>query len=113
MASNVKKEYLQKLADELNKSCDYKNCKDTTERLLAIKWTIDDLSFDKNEYRSYCNEGSEDSYYYYANGLCDSCNDILIEKIDNVFDKDINDIIIENILIKERIARLEALFSLR
>jgi len=109
MASNVQKEYLQKIADKLNESCDYKDCKDTTERFLPIKWTIDDLRCNKNEYRSYCNEDS-----YYANGLCDSCNDILIEKIDNVFDKDINDIIIENILIKEKIERLlEALFSLR
>ena len=103
-------EYLQKLADELNEWCDYKDCKDEKGRLLAVKLTIEDLSFYKNEYRSYCHE---DPYYDYNNIMCDSCNTTLIEKIDNVFDKDINDIIIENILIKERIARLEALLSLR
>ena len=103
-------EYLQKLADELNESCDYKDCKDKKGRLLAYTWKTDDLSFDKNEYRSYCHS---DPYYDYYNIMYDSCNSTLIEKIDNVFDKNINDIIIENILIKERIARLEALLRLR
>jgi hypothetical protein len=103
-------EYLQKIADELNESCEFKDCKDEKGRLLPLKWKTDDLSFDKNEYRSYCHS---DPYYDYNNLICDSCNTILIEKIDNVFDKDINDIILENLLMKERIARLEALFSLQ
>ena len=101
MASNLPKEYLQKLADELNDSCNMKDCKDEKGSSLAIKWTIDDLSFDKHEYRSYCHLNP-----YYN-------NTILNEKIENIFDKDINDIIIENIIIKERLERLEKLLYLK
>ena len=100
MASEQQVVYLQKLADELNSSCDMKDCKDVKGSALAIKWTIDDLSFDKQEYRSYCHSDP------YANITCHSCHTILHEKIENVFDKDINDIIIENMIIKERLEKL-------
>ena len=110
MASNLPKEYLQKLADELNDSCNMKDCKDEKGSSLAIKWTIDDLSFDKHEYRSYCHL---DPYYNNTKATCHSCYTILHEKIENIFDKDINDIIIENIIIKERLERLEKLLYLK
>jgi hypothetical protein len=111
MTSEQQVEYLQKLADELNASCLMKDSKDTKGRPLAVKWNIDDLSFDKHEYRSYC---QLDPYHYHnTNGTCYSCYTILLEKIDNVFDKDINDIIIENIIIKERLERLEKLLNLK
>jgi hypothetical protein len=110
MTSNQQEEYLQKLADELNESCDFKYSKDEKGRSLAIKWTTGDLSFDTHEYRSYCHT---DPKYDYTNFTCHSCHTILLEKIDNVFNKDINDIIIENILIKEKLARLESLLFLK
>lgn len=110
MASNQQEEYLQKLADELNESCYFKDSKDDKGCSLAVKWTIGDLSFDKHEYRSYCHV---DPKYEYAHFTCNSCYTILLEKIVNVFNKDINDIIIENIIIKEKLARLESLLVLK
>ena len=73
------KEYLQKVCDELNKNCKY--CKVNPE-----SFTLSDLDFDIDKCRSYCQVRS------LVNGdkeweLCDSCRDILIDKILKPFNR--------------------------
>ena len=62
-----------KIIDELNESCDYRNC--TQDSYYFHKWTENDIDFENNKKRRYCvkiKDGEPDDLY-----LCMSCRSII------------------------------------
>ncbi len=88
--------FLESVANELNKNCEFREVESNEDVAYGymfpewIKWTPDDLSYDYTEIEKYCLEfvpNSAPTILTKDHDICDSCKNILEERIRKPYNK--------------------------